>query len=159
MFSCPSENGEGKVSQTVRWDKSRNLPARPSPSGLTARAEVGRRGVAYPGRGGIDRLLKRTRAIPRSLPIARTRRGLSGFLRRSLGGVRSSRVRRVGAGPLKLDAFIVGQLFAMLCDWQADSEATLGEGIETLAEAAREEVVGALMNGLGGASELYSLLW
>ena len=63
------------------------------------------------------------------------------------------------AEPLELDAFIVGQLYARMPDWEPNEEITKDEALEALAENERTAVVDALMRAFGGVSSLYASLW
>jgi len=63
------------------------------------------------------------------------------------------------AEPLGLDAFVVGQHYARMPDWEADEEITKDEALDALAENERTAVVDALMRALGGVSGLYASLW
>ena len=63
------------------------------------------------------------------------------------------------AEPLKLEPFLLGQLYATLPEWDAENEDTAYRALNTLVENQREQVVVALMAAHGGASGLYASLW
>lgn len=61
------------------------------------------------------------------------------------------------AAPLKLDPFVLGQLYARIP--AENPEEDLGEALEKLVEMERGEVVEALVAGFGGVPQLYAALW
>lgn len=63
------------------------------------------------------------------------------------------------AEPLELDAFVLGQLYARLPEWDSEGEETAYSALDTLVENQREQVLAALMTAHGGASGLYASLW
>jgi hypothetical protein len=63
------------------------------------------------------------------------------------------------AEPLKLEPFLLGQLYARLPEWNPENEETAYQALNTLIENQREQVVVALMAAHGGASGLYASLW
>jgi hypothetical protein len=63
------------------------------------------------------------------------------------------------AEPLKLDPFLLGQLYARLKEWDPENGETAYEALDSLVENQRDLVVDALMAAFGGASELYASLW
>jgi hypothetical protein len=60
---------------------------------------------------------------------------------------------------MKLDPFLLGQLYARLPEWNQENEETAYQALDTLVEDQREQVVGALLAGHGGVSGLYESLW
>jgi hypothetical protein len=63
------------------------------------------------------------------------------------------------AQPMKLDPFLLGQLYARLPEWDPENEETARQALNTLVENKREKVVVALLAAHGGAPGLYTSLW
>jgi hypothetical protein len=61
------------------------------------------------------------------------------------------------AEPLKLDPFVVGQLYARLPEWTPECDEN--KALEILVENERDRVVASLLAAFGSASELYASLW
>jgi hypothetical protein len=59
--------------------------------------------------------------------------------------------------PLKLDPFVVGQVYARLPEWTPECDEN--KALETVVENERARVVAALLAGFGGVSQLYASVW
>ena len=63
------------------------------------------------------------------------------------------------AEPMKLDPFLLGQLYATLPEWNPENEETAYRALSRLVENERERVVVALTAACGGVFDLYAYLW
>ncbi len=63
------------------------------------------------------------------------------------------------AEPMKLDSFLLGQLYARLPTWNPENDKTAYQALDTLVENQRQQVVTVLMAAHGGSSGLYASFW
>lgn len=63
------------------------------------------------------------------------------------------------AEPLELDSTLVFQMVGKDNGWETDEDASIADALLFLVEKHRDEVVQALLNGLGGTNMLFKSLW